>query len=296
MKEEPHSLFRHAEHPAPTVIHNPDEKDTVLGTWVRHALAKGPIFWAVVGGMVAASIAAVVVANTFFAGGSPSEKAWMELALARTATQQAKVAEDHPHTEAARWALLEAAGSVYEDGLKQLSISRDVASPFLKRSFDLFSEVYEDSAKTDPKVARLAALGMARALEASGDVKRAVAQYKLVAANWPATDEAKQAERFAKLLSNKLAEEFYAWLATYKPQEVKLPPLGQGTFDLGNPMFPSGAGLPAGMGAGGGMLPDLPENVFQSSPTPAPAAAQPSSAPTSPGAPEPASKEATPKP
>ncbi|HEV3121443.1 MAG TPA: hypothetical protein VGY53_06050, partial [Isosphaeraceae bacterium] len=278
MREELHPHPRHhGEQASHTVIHHPEEKETLLAGWLRRGLEMGPIFWVIIGGVLASAIAVVVGFNMWGMREAPNAKAWMELALARTADQQLKVAGDHPRTEAARWALLEAAGSVYDDGFKRLSISREVASPFLKRAYTLYSDVYNEAAKADPVVARLAALGMARALETTGDVPGAVKQYRLVASTWPGSTEAEQAERYAKRVENKEGEEFYKWLATFKPPEMTLPPKGQGMFDI-----PS-LGLDAPLSAGSSApLPQMPEDVF-ASPAPAqPKALTPEALPTTP--------------
>jgi len=271
-------------------MHHPEEKETLLAGWLRRALEKGPIFWVVIGTVFALAIATVVGLNWWATREVPNAKAWMELALARTSDQQTKVAEDHPHTEAARWALLEAAGSVYDDGFKRLTISRDVASPFLKRAYSLYSDVYAEAAKTDPVVARLAALGMARALEATGDLGGAVKQYKLVATTWPGSNEAEQAERYGRRLENKEGAEFYKWLATFKPPEMTLPPKGQGLFDIPSLGIDGSLSLP---GFRPGALPEMPENVFESPSAPAPNAEKPEAGPTTPA---PAPAETPPKP
>jgi hypothetical protein len=256
MREEPHPITKHHDHASQTVMHHPEEKETILAGWLRRGLAKGPIFWVGLGGVLVAAIAAVVASNVFMPGESTNAKAWMELALARTPEQQERVADDHPNTEAAKWALLDAAGSVYDQGFKQLSVGREVASPFLKRAYSLYSKAYEESQKSEPVIARLALLGMARSLEASGDIPGAIEKYKELTKTWPGTDEATEAEHYAKRLSSKQGQEFYAWLANYKAPEALLPPKGQGTLDLPSALGTDGLIPPSGP------LPELPDNVF----------------------------------
>jgi hypothetical protein len=298
MKHEPHPLSRHSDLAAPVVIHHPEEKETILASWLRRGLAMGALFWVILGAVVAATLAVVVLANMAVSKESPEARAWMELALAHTADQQAKVAEDFPKTKAARWALLEAAGSIYEEGFKQLGISRDVASPFLKRAYSVYEEVYKASEKIDPVVARFAALGMARAAEASGDRARAIEQYKLVATTWPASDEAKQAERLVKRLGTKEAEEFYKWLASYKPPEATLPARGKATFDF---PIPGDGGFMQGLVPPPFSAPEpspspagvLPANVFETTPE---KDKPPTPEPTAPPAAEPKPATSEPKP
>lgn len=301
MKDDPHSHLKQHAHPSTTVMHHPGEDQTVLGRWLMRGLEMGPAFWVALATVVVGAIVATLLASRVFTGESTDTKAWMELTVARTSDQQVNVAQEFPKTPAGRWARLEAAGSVYNRAFDLLPQSKDDASPLLKRAYALYSEAYEEAEKIDPPLARMAALGMGRTLEASNDLPRAREQYKKVASTWPGTDEAKLAEHLAKALGDKRNVEFYDWLAKYKPSEVTLPPLGKSLLDLpsplgsfGNippPLSPSGvpAGLPSGAHGGG----ELPTNIFEppappASPTPAPASVPLSAPPSSDSAPPPA--------
>jgi len=302
MKEDPHHPLRHLEHPSSTVIHQ-HQDDTILARWLRHGVEQGPKFWFSLVGVVAAAIGLGLLANYLLHTESTTSQAWMDLTVARTSEQQLKVAETYPKSVPARWARLEAASMVFNQGFDQLPAHREAAAPLFKKAYELYSKVYEETAKSDPPVARLAAFGMARTLEASDDIKRAIAQYRLVASTFPGTDEAKGAEALAKALQNKKNVEFYEWLAGYKPSEMTLPPYGRGI--IGNDI------PPPGVSAGSVPSTDLPTNVFESDaaglpappppPTPAPSsgttspsATPPATPPADPGAPD-APKETEPR-
>jgi hypothetical protein len=294
MKEEAHHHppVKHHEHATATVIHQ-HEDDTVLARWLRRGIEQGPKFWITLVGLIAGAAGVGVLVNYMLTRESTTAEAWMELAIARTAEQQLDVAKNFPESTAARWAELEAASHVFNQAFDALPNNRDAASPLFKRAYELYSKVYEKSAKTDPDVARLAAFGMARTLEASDDLKRAVEQYRFVATTWPGTDEAKQAAELSRALLNKRNVEYYEWLAKYKPPTMTLPPLGRGIL---GPDFPPPMQNPFPFRGAASPLPatELPADVFESNPAepsrtpppdsqvpPAPSPAQPGGAPAS---------------
>jgi len=297
MKDErrPHSS-RHADHPSSTVIHK-YENEPILRGWVRRGVEKGSKFWIIVAAVCLGFVAILIIASNLLLSESPSKQAWMDLVLAKSSEQQAKVAETYPQSAAGRWALLESAGAMYNQAFELLTTKRDEASPLFKKAYELYSQAYKESEKADPDVARLAAFGMARTLEASlataksaqslgasDDLKRTIAQYDLVASKWPDTEEGKRAAKLAKALRDRKNLEFYEWLATYTPPVMTLPPRGRGFLDdlpspLGSSPFPS-TGFGAGIGEKTPSGSELPENVFGTTPeaSPLPDLAPPSSA------------------
>lgn len=284
MKDERRSKHRHAEHPSTTVIHHYEERQTVLYRWFTRAVEKGTRFWILVGAAVVVGLVLLILFDGLFAGGTNSSQAWEELAQARSSDQQVKIAEAYPQSPAGRWARLQAATLVYNQGYELLATNRVEAEPLFKRAYKLFSEAHDEAAKTDPAVARLAALGMARTLEASNDLKAALDQYDLVARNWPDTQEGKQASQLAKKLRNKENTAFYAWLANFKPPEVTLPPQGSSSTELPNPLGPLPEPLP---GAAASSSPSsassgasaLPSNLFEPLVPPPPTPAVPGANP-----------------
>jgi hypothetical protein len=289
MKDERHPPRQH-EHPTATVIHQ-HEDETVLAGWLRRAMEQGPRFWILMVGMIAAALGLGILTNHWLSGKSTSSEAWLDLTLAKTSEEQLEVARNFPESVAARWAELEAATMVYNQAFDQLPMHRDAASPLFKKAYELFSQVYEKYSKVDPAVARFAAFGMARTLEASNDLKRAIEQYQLVATTWPGTEEARRAESLAKALQNKKSAEFYDWVAQYKPSEVTLPPFGRSIFGDDVPMP---FAIPPGVTPGSVPATELPSDVFEPDSTATPSSAPPAdSAPATvppsapPSAPEP---------
>jgi hypothetical protein len=161
---------------------------------------------------------------------------------------------------AAGWALLQAAEARYQEAFNDLPANRDAALPLLTKAHDLFEQASQ-KADADPVCKRLAALGMARALEARGDLDAAIAQYESVAKNFPSTGEAARAEVLAKELRKPENQKFYQNFSTFKPTEMTLPPRGRGFLDNLPPSHPPIDGpvvpapgldlpeLPAGTGA-----------------------------------------------
>jgi len=254
MKNEPASRTKHAVEHAPTVIHDPHEDDTLLARWLFRAMEKGPWFWLMVAGAAALAVAVLLLVNSLSGEDPAKSAAWDELLKAKDADAQEKVAEAFPKSPAAPWARLQAAGARFNEGVEKLATDRTAAAPLILKAHDQYKEVYDAAPKDSPQ-ARLAALGMARSLEAHNDLKDAVAQYRKVAADWPGTDEAALAARQAEALGKPENVDFYKQLYSYKPPERTIPPGGKGIFDAlgmppGHPPVGPIPGLPGG-GPGG---------------------------------------------
>ncbi|WP_435010488.1 tetratricopeptide repeat protein [Tundrisphaera lichenicola] len=252
MKDEP--VHEH-EHLTPTVIHHPEEDMTILARWLQRGMEQGAKFWLLVGGVMVAITALVVISSGLAAGTSANGQAWIELIPAKTAEDQLKVAEAFPKTPVAEWAKLRAAYEEYDNGLVDLTTpgKKETAGPRLKKALDLFGQVAAEAPKESSQAIG-AALGVARTLEARNELPEAIKQYKFVASNWAGTPEAKQAEEFAKALEDPENVRFYQELYAYKPPttpavspSLTLPPNGTGSFDFKSiiPDTPPPAGLDA---------------------------------------------------
>ncbi len=103
----------------------------------------------------------------------------------------------------------------------------------LKKALDLFDEVSKESEPGSPQ-ARAAAFGAARTQEARGELTKAIKLYEQIAKNpaWAETEEARSADRLARVLKTPEAEAFYKQLYAYKPPTASLPPGGMGKFDI----------------------------------------------------------------
>ena len=201
---------------------------------------KGAGFWIPLAGVCLVVIALGVLASGLSMGRSASDEAWNRLALAKDSADRVKVAEEFPDTPAARWALLQAATETYNKGFRDLPANREAAEPLLRKARTQFEQVVKQSPKDSPQ-ARIAALGVARSLEAHNDLDKAIEQYEYVAKTWPESPEAKHAERLAQALRKPENVAFYKELYAYKPIEATIPPMGTQGFTL--PSNPGTGGL-----------------------------------------------------
>src|SRR5262245_45709787 len=169
MKDEPHRQRHHGE-AAPTVIHHYGEDETLLWRWLQRAAEQGTRFWLMVVGAAIMLVVLIVLISGLMAGDTAGHEAWTLMIQAKGPEDLQRLAESQPGSKAAPWALLQAAEARYNEGVKELPGNREVAGPLLNRAYELFNQAYGDADAKDP-VKRLAALGMARALEARGDTE-----------------------------------------------------------------------------------------------------------------------------
>ncbi len=227
------------EHVVPTVIHNPEQDMTALGRLTYHVLQDPRKYstWALA---VLLGILTLIFVTNFSSGGrSRNSEAWAKLEAAKKVDERVDVAKQFPNTTAATWALLQAASEYYIGAFTDLPRNPEVALGGFKKSLDLFDRVYREAPK-DSFQARTALLGVARSLEASDKLDKAIEKYELIAKTWPGTPEAEQAKKLAESLRNPDAASFYKQLYTYAPTKVTLPPSGSEDFKL-----PPGINLPA---------------------------------------------------
>ncbi len=289
---------KHADHPSETVIHHPEDDETILARWVRRGLEQGTGFWLVVGLIGVAAVSAVVLVNRLTAPDAAEQTAWTRIVAARTADDLVEAADlAGDTTPAAHWGRLQAAEMLFNEGSDGLATSRDAALPILTRASDLFEEVRTRS--TDPMLKRLATLGIARCLEARGELEPAIAIYDEIATTWPDTPEADRAIELAARLKRPEAIAFYRELSSFKPSAATLPPLGSETFSLpGAPGIgpaPTNRGLDVPALPGESPTPEapptggLPSSIFDLPPPPPtdpPATTPPASAPAAPTIPD----------
>ena len=226
------------DHEVPTVIHHPEEKLTALAR-LTHRIVLDPgkyVTWAV--GIAAVALAIVVATNWTSSARTKTSEVWNKLDSAKKPEDLVEVASQHPGTEASRWVLLLAANEYYQTAIADLPNNRDVAVPNLKKALDLFEKVASEAPKGSFQ-APAAVLGKARCLEARNELAKAIEQYQLVAAGWPNSPEADQANQLAEALKMPDAASFYKELYAYSPTKVTLPPLGTERLDL--PTRPGGA-------------------------------------------------------
>jgi hypothetical protein len=225
------------DHAVPTVIHHPEEKMTALGRWTHRVLQQPRRYstWALV---IAAGALAIFAGWSYATRGrSTSSEVWTKLDDAIKPEDRVDVAKAFPRSEVATWALLQAATQYFDDALKDMPNNRDVAYPALGKALALFDQVAREAPKKS-FLARAAALGKARALEARNDLAKAIEQYQLLAETEPESPEADQARQLAAALKKPEAAAFYKDLYAYAPTKMTLPPFGTEKFNL-PPMGPT---------------------------------------------------------
>lgn len=228
------------DHELPTVLHQPDADQPLLARWVERAMENQTRFWGLIAALVVVLVGLSVLGSGLSLGRASSDEAWTRLETAKTPAERVEIAREFPKTPAQRWALLQAATEYHNQGFNDLPANREAALPTLKKALDLFDQVANEAPHDSPQ-ARVAALGLARTLEARNDLAKAMKQYQKVAATraWAGTEEARTAERLARSLGSPEAARFYKDLYAFKAAEATLPPGG-----LGNFQFPLPAGHP----------------------------------------------------
>src|SRR5215210_3056098 len=161
MRNERHPRPKDPVHPSETVIHHYGEDETLLAQWLRRGIEKGPGFWALVAGVIAVALAAVLLLGRLSAVDTSQHKVWIELATAKTPDEQQTIAESYPKTRAALWALLQSAEALFNEGVDGLATNRDAALPLLSRAYARFEQVDRaaQDGPLDEPLKRLAALG-----------------------------------------------------------------------------------------------------------------------------------------
>ena len=218
MKDEPRPIHE-LENAAPTVIHDPEEDMTILARWLHRGMEHGLKFWLLLIGSAIALLAVASLLGGLTMGSSENGRAWLDLIPAKTAEDQLKVAQSHPHTPVADWARLQAAFEEYRSGLEALTDPKQrdlLARPRLDKALDLFRQVARDAPK-DSTQARGAAFGVARTLEARNELAQAIKQYRYVAENYRTSPEGKQSVLLARALEDPENVAFYKELYAFKP-------------------------------------------------------------------------------
>ena len=287
-KEQPHHLTPQAAEP----IHIHDHGDeTLLAGWLRKGMEKGSGFWISLIGMTALGIAALWGLNSLLTRPIPGAEAWESLmvpsivnvpaddkryeGLPAVARPFVKIADDHPESNAAPWALLQAASQLHAQGMRDIPNRRDTGRPMLQQAIELYDRVLK-AAKPDSPEALDATLGKARAQESRGDLKDAIATYNLVVSSFPTAFEAKEAEKRAKDLEDPEIAQFYNDLyakdfSSFSPgsggMSRGISPLGGGALE---DVLKSLPGLPEGGSttAPGRKSSGLPSNLLTPTPLP----------------------------
>lgn len=222
----------------PTVLHHPEEDETILARWLRKGLEQGTMFWLGLAALLA-TVLGIWLVTTLYANREPAQaKTWKELILAEDTAKRAELGKSSTGPVAS-WALIQAAETRYMEGFQDLPQNRDSALEKMKAAYDLFLQAREKSAAgTHDRF--YASMGLARTLEARGEVDDAIKQYDELATAWADTPLGEEAKRYSERLNKPASREYYKEFAVFQPTPAILPP--GGSLDLGLPL----PGLPGG--------------------------------------------------
>ncbi len=267
-KDEPPAPLKHIHEHAPTQIHDPTADETILERWLRKNLERGTTFWLLVGAALVVVVAGWMLLRGTGQGRSDESRSWETLILAQDPEERIEVANEGASAgAAAAWAALQVAEGQYMEAFNDLPQNREPALKKLDSAFTFFKKAHGLAEKGD-YLRALAAMGMARTLEARGDLDGAIEQYEAVEKEFPGTPQASRAEQLAVALKQPRNIAFYDQFSSYTPEEMVLPPGGTDIFDLptGGPGGAGGINLPLpDLGTGStsstpaGSLPEMPD-------------------------------------
>lgn len=145
--------------------------------------------------------------------------AWGELyeVLGSPSTQDLeKFSEDHNRTQPGEWALLVAANSKLQEGVRQMFENRQDAEESLSQAKKLFQKVL-DSAPSQVMIRQRAQLGLAKTFESLNEPEAAIPHYEQLVQSAPDTPFGKAAAERLASLKRLNSEHWYAWFAEQKP-------------------------------------------------------------------------------
>ena len=220
---------------------------------------------------------------------SQQSEGWTRLAAANSTEDFENVAEDFAGTEVADWALVQAAESHLQSGIRSSFTDRSAGDRELKEAKEGFQQLL-DASSTPPEIRERALFGMARVEESTsdGDLKTAIDLYKKLIQDYPNSVYRKLAEQRVKpatgakvaALDEEGTKNFYKW---FHEQDPKPGDRQRPGFNL--PM-PGGAG-PGGAAPGGAAPDSTPTGSTPGGEMPTPGLPELPALPSLPGLPEP---------
>ena len=204
-------------------------------------------------------------------------RAWTDFYFSDTSPQDLEaIASDFSDTSAGTWAKLTAGDANMAKGLEKWNVERTVADQYFQQALD----DYRGSSKmaSEPFTRGRAMFGVAQALEALGERKEAVLEYKRLITEGVSEDIVAESKRRLTWLESRSAETFFAWYRERTDSAVA----PKGASGLPNiPGLPDIAFPPAGSGLPGGLPGGLPVPALESAPEPA-TATEPTTEPSAP--------------
>lgn len=204
------------------------------------------------------------------------EMAWSQFQdaiLTEDADELLAVAKQNQGTKAGYWALQTAADIKANEGAALVFTEKELAQENLIAARDHYEKVTQATVD-DELLSQRAWLGLGKAEESlygvTGDASHQEAAqkaYEKITTTWPESGVAEVAQSRIDFLAMNDSQQFYNWLAEYKPTPPPMnDPRGGGGF---NPNNPAG-GAPGGGGRGGLQLPgdlQLPDFDLETDPS-----------------------------
>jgi tetratricopeptide (TPR) repeat protein len=132
----------------------------------------------------------------------------------RTALEN--VAQKHPGTIAAHWALETLANLELESGCNLLFVNKTSANLELRKAVEHFQAVLNQA--RSPALLEQATYGLARAREAQGDIEQAQKAYSEIVVKWPQGTYAEVAKERVDDLKTQATRSFYDKFAKFDPK------------------------------------------------------------------------------
>ncbi|QDT40786.1 hypothetical protein Pan241w_08450 [Gimesia alba] len=230
--------------------------------------------------IVAAGVIFVVVLGYFAWSSSRTDQeaeGWTRLAASTSTEDFETVSEEFSGTSVGQWALIHAAESHLQSGIRNSFTDRSAGDRALGDAKEQFQQLL-DSASTLPEIRERALFGMARTEESvsDGDLKNAIELYQKLIQEYPDSIFRKLAEQRVKpeegekvaALDQEETKNFYKWFHAQNPKpgdrqrpgfNMPMPgaaPGGTPTGSSETPGLPALPGLPS--------LPGLPEPITSS--------------------------------
>lgn len=203
---------------------------------------------------------------------SQQSAGWTRLAAAGSTEDFENVAEEYAGSPVANWALIQAAESHLQSGIRSSFTDRSAGDRALKDAKEQFQKLL-DSSSIPPEIRERALFGMARVEETSsdGDLKAAIELYQKLISEYPNSVFRQLAEQRVKpvdgekiaALEQEGTKKFYKWFHEQnpKPGDRQRPgfnlPMPGGAGPQG--AAPQGGAPMGGAPAGGQATPGLPK-------------------------------------
>jgi tetratricopeptide (TPR) repeat protein len=132
----------------------------------------------------------------------------------RTALEN--VAQKHPGTAPAHWALVTVADMQLQEGCNLLFVNKTSANLDLRKAVENYQAVLAQA--TTPALLERANYGLGRAREAQGDLEQALKAYREVVQQWPNGAFGQSAAERVKDLTSQPTRSFYDKFAKFDPK------------------------------------------------------------------------------